>query len=42
VAIYIFTLVPEFLMRFVSWIMIKLLYRMTSAAWRRCRTRARR
>ena len=28
VAIYIFTLVPEFLMRFLSWMLVKLLYRL--------------
>lgn len=28
VAIYIFTLVPEFLMRFLSWVLVRVLYRM--------------
>ena len=28
VAIYIFTLVPEFLMRFISWLLVKTLYRL--------------
>ena len=28
VAIYIFTLVPEFLMRFLSWLLVKSLYRL--------------
>ncbi|HET7268499.1 MAG TPA: MFS transporter, partial [Oleiagrimonas sp.] len=28
VAIYIFTLVPEFLMRFVSWVLVRVLYRL--------------
>jgi 1-acyl-sn-glycerol-3-phosphate acyltransferase len=31
VAIYIFTLVPEFLMRFLAWVYVKLLYRVTTA-----------
>ena len=30
VAIYIFTLVPEFLMRFLAWVYVKLLYRVTT------------
>ena len=44
VAIYIFTLVPEFLMRFLSWVLVRALYRLRRAAASRrtCPTKARR
>jgi hypothetical protein len=41
VALWIFTIVPEFLMRFLSWLLVRTLYRLRVRAWRNsCPTKA--